>query len=219
MTIVNGAYSSSTSYTYILYPVEEGNFVIPAISLDMGGGVITSDPIEIKVVQDTGQGSDAKHSNSSQRLEDKIFLSMESSKEDIYLHEKFMVTINLYSSQISLGDIQFPVFNEQSLVTGDYETRQYRKILGGIERDVVEFKVEAYPTQTGKLQLGSASLGCNVLYRQSRGRSSSRGGFFSDDFFNSFFDRVERRPIQIKSADELSIDIKPLPALADGKSV
>jgi hypothetical protein len=52
---INGKSSSSQSYTYLLEPQKEGEFIIPAISVQVGGRAYQGREIRVKVVKDAGQ--------------------------------------------------------------------------------------------------------------------------------------------------------------------
>jgi len=215
VTIINGKYSSSTSYLYSLYPSETGEFTIPSFSIEANGETFTTKEVEIKVVEATSQASQpqgAQAQSDSTKLEDYIFLKTSIAKNEIFINEQVTVKIKLYIQEsMTVGDIQMPIFDKKGFSGGEfYNTKQYVELVNGIRYDVVEFNVDAYPTRSGELSLGPFSLGCNLLVRSSRKSNSGFGSFFGDDFFDSMFDSVDRRPVEVK-AEGVAIKVLPLP--------
>jgi len=212
----NQDYQTSFIYTFRLFPLEEGSFVIPSIGATIDGNLYTSNPIEVSVVPASEKSDQAP--GSPTRIEDKVFMTFETTKQNLYLYEQTTLVIRLYWTDLSLSDILLPNFDKQSLVVSDPEKpRQFQEIFGGVPTDVIEFKVDVYPTKTGKIDIGPAFLGCNVLYRRSQGRAPSKSGLFSEDFFNSIFDRVEAMPIRVQSKP-LSLNVSPLPPISQDQS-
>ena len=82
VTIINGNYSKSTSYTYTLFPLKVGKYEFPSLKVEVGGKTYVSEPIPIEVVgsqagtASSSYAQNSQGSNSSLNLEDRIFLEM-----------------------------------------------------------------------------------------------------------------------------------------------
>jgi len=55
--ILNFQASSTTTFTYIVTPTQEGNFEIPAIEVSAGGKVYRTSNLTLKVVHESGQSA------------------------------------------------------------------------------------------------------------------------------------------------------------------
>lgn len=215
VTIVNGAYSKTTSYVYNLFPLKEGTFTIPSLTIDLEDKKVSSEPIQISV-----QGSASAAAQNSQTpgaektLEEKIFFQLSAPKNQVYLDQQIPLQMKLYVTDLSVSDIQMPSVKGVGLSVDAFEEpRQYNQVLNGVRYDVVEFNVKVYPTRSGRLEIGPIQIQANLLYRQAsnRRRRSGFGSFFDDDFFNNVFDSVQRRPIKVES-NSLAIQVKDMPS-------
>ncbi len=227
VSIVNGQYSSSVSYVYNLFALKIGKFQIPALNIDIDSKTYTSQPIDVEVVDASsalpaasqpGEGPSVSLAPAS--LEDKIFLTIETPKKDVYVGEKVPLTMKLFVNQVAVSDVQFPEFERKGFLTDEFSApQQYTQVVGGIQYQVVEFNTWLYSTEVGDLTLGPAKLACNILYRSSRSSQSpfeDMGGdsffdhFFNDDFFQGFFNQYQKQPVQLQSPG-WEIRVKPLP--------
>ncbi|MBN1870563.1 MAG: protein BatD [Candidatus Omnitrophica bacterium] len=215
VSIVNGQYSSSKAFTYSLFPLKVGQFKIPSFDVIVSGKTFRVDPVSLEVIE--GESQTAQGAGQQVALEDKIFMVLKTSKNEVYLNERFPVQVFLFVSDFSVTDIQFPQFDNVGFSIGEYtKPEQYQQVIDGIRYSVVEFKTEVYPTRTGELSLGPAKTECSILVTRSGGKPpfGRQGSIFGDDFFDSFFGRQEKRSIALKSS-EIRIKILPLPE--DGK--
>tara|TARA_B100000315_G_scaffold115297_1_gene105826 strand:- start:2831 stop:4630 length:1800 start_codon:yes stop_codon:yes gene_type:complete len=215
ISIVNGKFSSSVAYIYTLIPLKTGKFQIPSLSTTLSGKTYKTSPIDIEV---NGKGASPgiqqdKASTLSLSLKDKVFMVAEMPKLRLYLNERSSLTFKLYVGDVSLRDVQFPDFEQIGLTVDEFqEPKQYRETIGGKSYKVAEFKTFIYPTRTGKLKIGPASLKINILLRNTerRKRPGRFGRFFDDDFMGSFFGEVQKHPINVES-NAIAINVVPLP--------
>ncbi len=217
ISIINGQVSHTISFTYNLYPVKTGKFQIPAITTTVDGKNLSSQPIEIEVVDagklppspDSGEGGADPVS-----LKDKIFIIMGAEKRDYYLNEKIPLTIKLFVNGVSVRDIQYPEFEHNGFIVDPFsEPERHQQNIGGILYDVIEFRTSVYPTRTGELGLGPAKLSCNILFRRSTKKhplGDDFDRFFDEDFFDNFFDTFDLRTANLESVP-LGLNILPLP--------
>ena len=213
VTIINGAYSKTTSYIYNLFPLREGAFEIPSLTIRIDGQLMSSDPIKINVRGSSGGPAPAQGANAQGqkglRLDEKIFMKISTPKDTVFLDEQIPLQIKFYVNELSVSDIQMPELEGVGFSVDEFdEPRQYSQVVNGVRYDVVEFNANIYPTRFGRLVLGPVKMQANLLYRPTRRR---RSGFFDDDFFNDFFGRVERRAISVES-NSMMIQVKDLPS-------
>ena len=222
VSIVNGQYTSSVSYVYSILPLKEGTFQIPALEVKVDNQVYRTDPIDIQTlpsntnnpVPSSSGGPLTSGRQTPESLNDKIFMKVNVPKTDVYVNERLPVKVLLFITDLAVQDIQYPNLEQLGFIMEDFKKpKQYQQVIKGVRYTVVEFDTYIYPTRTGELSLGPVTLDCNIVVQstQSRRRNNSPfDSFFGDDFFDSFFDRAERRPLSV-SSDPLTIHVNPLP--------
>jgi hypothetical protein len=214
MSIVNGRMSSSVTHIYRLAPDKTGKFEIPPISFQHKGDEYVSNTIKIEVSDSaTPGGRDARPERApSINLSDRVFVTTQTPKSNLYINETAPLNIKLYISGVSIRDIQYPEFNQEGFSTGAFEKpRQYQEERGGVIYDVVEFKTEIFATKAGEFSLGTAKLKANlVTEKKRRGPSDMFDDFFGRDPFGGFFGGYDAHPIELKS-EEILIKVLPFP--------
>ena len=218
ITMINGRYEKSRSFTYSLFPMEVGIHTIPSFTAEIDGVKYSTKEISLEVVDDQGPsgnvskepGGDGEFSAKS--IKDKLFLVVKSAKDSVYLGEPLEVKIFLFVSGVAVRDPQMPRIKGVGFTAGEFEKRtQFQQVIEGIRYDVVEHNVVLYPTRTGVLELGPVKLDCNLLVQgNQRKRRSSFGSFFDDDFFGGFFDTYSRVPMTVESGKGV-INVLELP--------
>ncbi len=211
ISIINGQYTSSISFVYSLLPLKTGHFEIPSVTITLDdGSSYTTNPIPVDVVAagSSGKNSFQSNTNGAESLEDNLFVKVDVLKHKVYVNEGVPVRIRLFYN-VRISDVQYPKLNKSGFSMKDYQQpRQYQQVVSGVRYNVVEFDTIVYPLKSGKLNLGPVNIDCNILFKQP---STNRfGGFFDDDFFDSFFDSYEKRPITVKSGDVV-LDVLALP--------
>jgi hypothetical protein len=200
ISVVNGRYSSSKSFTYSLFPRKVGQFTIPSISVEISGKTYTSDPIPIAVVSsDAPQGPAGPDQANISNIEEKIFLVLKVPKKEVYLNEKLPIKIMLFIAGLAVSEIRFPELDRTGIEVEKFgQPPQYQQVINRVRYHIVEFDTNIYPTRAGEIPLGPATVDCNIAVPSPSGRHS----LFDDDFFDSFFDRSEKRPFRAISGQE-----------------
>jgi hypothetical protein len=219
ISIINGKQSSAVSHNYLLVPIKTGMLTVPAIEVKYRNDVYRSEPVHIEVF---GKGSyqqaqphPGSASGVTEGMDDRIFLVINANKRQAYAGERIPVTVSLFINSLAVRDIQYPQFAHEGFSAEAFQApRQYTKVIGGINYDVVEFQTSLYALRPGSLVLGPAEINCSLVYKKSadRRRSSLFGGnIFGSDMFDDFFVRYESQPVKLESK-EFPIEIMPLPA-------
>ncbi|MBF0486280.1 MAG: protein BatD [Candidatus Omnitrophica bacterium] len=224
VSVINGEYSTSKAFNYSLLPLKEGKFTIPSLEITVKGQIYRTQPIIIDVVPPGSEATDANKSSDpaasasptaeAMDLKSRIRLIVLVPRTQCFINEKLPVVVKLYVHDVPLQDITLPEFTKNGFNIGDYaQPRQYEEVMEGVKFQVVEFQTSMSPTRTGKLVLGPAEVGANLIYKSSS-RGSSRDpfnrGIFNDDFFQSFFNTYQKRPLTITSK-AIELDVDPLP--------
>ncbi len=215
ISIINGQVSTRVGYMYNLFPTKTGKFRIPAIKANVAGQTLTSQPIDLEVVDASKAGSPGTGAESTgTNLNERIFLIMEIPKKQVYVYERLPVTIKLFIQGLAVRDIQYPQFQHEGFFAKEYgQPKEYQATMGESRYQVIEFNTAVYPTSSGSLTLGPGKLGCNILFESSGRRRFPRSGFdslFEDDFFEGFFDHHEKRPMTVSSV-ELPVEVLSFP--------
>lgn len=222
MTVINGRVSSSVTHMYRLVPLRVGRFQVGPFSFKYRGDSYTSNMVFVEVGEGKRIARIARKEEETsliekQDLKDRLFLTLAVDKTRAYANELIPVIVKLYVNRLNLSDIQLPAFDQEGFSKADFkEPKQYREEVNGMLYEVLEFKTSIFGTRPGEYRLGPAKIKCNLVVRKRMRTGPSRiDEFFEDDFygdsyFENFFTRYERHPIELKS-EELSINILPLP--------
>ena len=185
---VNGAVEAWTDYIVTLFPLEEGNLVIPA--LDING--TTTAPIEITV---TNEGPRSNQSN------EELYLEIETNKESVYVQEQLLFTIRLYYTINGIRNPQFTELEmEDSVIQLIGSPNQYEKLIDGDRYGVYEKRYVIFPQRSGPLEIP------DILFR----------GEVTDGSSNFVFRNLNTRRVTAY-IEGITIDVleRPAAAMAD----
>lgn len=214
MQFINGSMSQSISYSYILVAPAVGEFNIGAAKIKVGNGVISSNELNIKVLQGStqsnnqGGGTQQKaqtQSNGSSGSD--LFARVEVSKRSAYLGEKIVVDLKIYSrvTMVNFQDWKMPSFEGfwTKETTSDQQIQLQNEVVDGVMYQTGLIKqLIIYPQKSGELTIDPMEL--SVIVRE---RASGRGRSVFDQFFGGYED--SKRPVKSNS---VKINVKPYPA-------
>lgn len=184
-TMVNGRSSSSISQNYEVTPRAAGEFVIPAIRVNAGGTILSSQPIKLKVVQ--GAAPDA----TQEKLP--AFLKLIVPKNQLYVGETVPVEIQLYVQAAT--DVNAPQLTSEGFTIGQMpQPNPTRTRVGGEIYNLITFKMPVAATRAGSLTLGPATLSLKLLMGPR-------------DFFGNY---TEARQVTLRSEPQ-NVQALPLP--------
>lgn len=217
ISIINGKYTSSISYQYVLSPKNTGELEIGSATLKYDGNTYTTDPIKIEVVKgaapdQTPQGPQQQGEGSSQQTEQpEVFLKADVDKETAYIGEQIMISFYLYTQvNISGYDIsqqpQFTGFWVEELQTPSPPKLQYVTLNGQQYGVALMKKTALFPTTSGEVTIDPLVMTLAV-----RTRSQARA--WPNDPFNRLFDDPFFGGTQevIRKTQPLMLKILPLP--------
>ena len=175
---INGKASFSQSYSYIIKPLNKGEFIIPYASINLNNKILKSNPIKVIVLDPVEIPKDPNDPNYI--AQQNVHLVAEISKSNPYVGEGIYVEYRLYVSQnISVSDFSFtesPQYNgfwNQDIKirglnakNGTYNGEQYRY--------VVLQKALLIPTKSGKLTIDPIKMDIVI------GVPTGRGDFFGN---------------------------------------
>ncbi|MFB6305622.1 MAG: BatD family protein, partial [Flavobacteriales bacterium] len=100
LRIINGKRSSETSYTYYLKPKKKGTYTIQKAKAKINGKILTSDPIEVKVIKGREKPKGIKQNS-------KLITRIIFNKNKVYKGEEVIATFILYSRYSNLRVLDY----------------------------------------------------------------------------------------------------------------
>lgn len=219
--MINGATSSSVTYTWLVQGTEPGDYTIPPITITTKSGTYSTQPILCTVSDSPATLPKQKQSGSSavQRVageqnENVAFIRLIPEKEKAYVGELIPATIKAYFDR----GAKFK-FNALPELTGDgflmdalsNEPRQQEEIIDGNRYMVLTWDTILTGIKEGQNDL-SLEMDVSMLVRsaQQNRRLPGFGGGLQDDFFDDFFGKYQNQPIKVTSPS-ISMNVSALP--------
>lgn len=210
--IVNGAYSASQQYSYVLQATKAGKFVIPAATISYKGKTYYSKPIQLVVTnQKIKESKDNDYFTANQQPKNKsttgknqaVFIEAELDKKEAFINEPVEVTYRIYLNPKfriqQENKINYPKFNNfwsqiEDIIDADW----YEEYINGRQYFSKVFrKALLYPQKTGVLTINPVTLDLNIAF------PTGEFDFFDDPVFDT------TRKIIVSNA--LKINVKSLP--------
>jgi hypothetical protein len=184
----DGETRSSVSLNFQVTAGQPGDYVIPAITVQVGNESLTSQPIHLKVTKATSPTGLA-------------FLKLVPGKDSVYLGEMFPVEVQLYLGARQ-DSLQMPQLEGDGFVFSKMpQPTQSTAQIGNQIYTVATFRVTAVGVKTGNLTLGPAQCSL-ILHVPMNTRTRS--------LFDDFFGGVQRKPVTLTS-EQQTITVLPLP--------
>jgi hypothetical protein len=211
MQIINGAVSSSATYSYVLQPKELGKHTIGAASIEAGGKTYSSNPVTIEVVKGTPrpkqQAQQGASGDVNAQLAQNLFLRATLDKarvrqgEQVNLVYKIYTRVPVQNYNLTKAPTMTGFWSEESdmpkqvqLTTETIDGKQFQ--VGVVKRSAL------FPTQFGTLEIGPMEITTIVTVR-------SR----SFDPFDSFFNDPFGRQIEyVVKSDPVRVRVEQLPS-------
>jgi hypothetical protein len=196
-SMVNGQTSQSLSLAYQITPTRTGEFIIPAIEVNVGGQTYWTQPIKVTVDKPGAQ------TELSQRLFAKVNLP----SQQIYLGQTVPLEVLIYSRADDLlkglatlncdaDGLGFKFLNN---------TKSGTQVINGESFNVVVIQGAISPTHTGTLNFGPCVIKAQLVVPR-----KNRGGWpFGDSMFDEMMGRVEVREVPV-TIDAVPVEVLPL---------
>jgi hypothetical protein len=211
--IINGKMSQSVSYTYtfIAMAISDGTFSLPPAKVEVKGKTYQSNSLSIEVVKgasasQNNQATGNTNVNKPSTSNDKVFVSVEVNKKDLYQGESLVVELKVYTKVDIAGfdEVKFPPYTgfwSQDIETPQQIQLQRENVGGQIYNAGLIKKMILFPQRSGDIEIDPFEL---TVVTQERIRSNNP--------FDDFFGGSSRR-IPIKTVSKpVTIHVKPLPA-------
>lgn len=209
--LINGAMTSSKTFSFVLQPRAEGKFTIGKATINANGNTYSSKEIVVTVQKGSAnqqtQRQAPKNRNDPEVSGKDLFLKTEVSRSKAYIGQQITVEYKLYF-RVNIRNYERPnppknagFWTEELKMPN--RPRQETEIINGVNYNVASlYKVALFPTQVGELTVEPMQIKLEVLVKNQRRRS----------IFDSFFDDPFGRTVQKTVASKpIKIDVKSLP--------
>jgi hypothetical protein len=201
INIVNDQMVSTFSKTFELKPTKTGNYVIPALQVEVDGQILMSQPLKLTVTPPNAPPPEAINSGS-----EVAFMRLSLAKTNFYIGEVTTANIKIYlrddvqnHSQPQITSLPTDGF---SAGKGTYQNA-YSEQIGNRVYTVIPASIALTATKTGTARVGPVTGNIVVVLP-----SSNRGG---DPFFRQFFNTGEQKQVTL-ATETLNVESLPLPA-------
>lgn len=204
VSIINGNFSQSISFSYIILAKKEGKFTIPPASVVANGKRIESKPITIEVVKGgaSARSGQQTQSDGGSDYGNDIFIKCSVSKTKAYTGEQLIATYKIYT-RLNIVDnslTQMPILNgfwSEDITSKDRNVQLHTENYEGINYQVAELKkLLLFPQRSGTLELDPLAL--DVIVRQEvRGRSNNIWDIFGGGYRDARV-TVKSRPVKVE---------------------
>ncbi|MDB6065216.1 MAG: hypothetical protein JWR26_1424 [Pedosphaera sp.] len=159
-SLFSGEQSSKESYGYGVMPTQAGEYIIPAMSAEIGGKVYTSLALRLKVLAPSATPETPTAPKTA-------WLKLIVPKAEVYVGEILPIEIQLYAQAGQLKEM--PHFKEEGFTLGKMgQPAQSATVINGQRINVLTFKTYVVAVKTGKLDIGPAAMAIDVPRPNSR---------------------------------------------------
>lgn len=220
--VINGQFSSSISFTYVLSPIKTGTLTIDEASIKLNGKRVNTKPLKITVVQNKVQqgnsGQKGKRNNDAKntvedQINESVFIKASTSNRNLYKGQQVRVTYTLYTQvgiyQPQLTEPGFNGFWKEEIKVGN---DQKIEIVNGKKYQTQT--ISSYvlmPQKSGTITIDPMVLECVIKVKSNKRSKSPFDDFFDDPFFSDPFGGYENYNASIKS-DKITFHVKDLPS-------
>lgn len=221
MEIINGAYSSSVTLTYLVQAERVGKFTVPAIEISTKEGSVRTQEIPFEVTDSQtaaasqpqlgGRAPAARlRSGEGQKL---AFLRVIPAKGKSYLGEVVPVQIKVYFRDGLKANLNsLPQLDGDGYVLQQLgrEPTQTRENVNNTPYSVLSWDSALSGIKEGAHEI-SLEIDATLLLPEQRRASSSLGhSMFNDPFFSNFFPSYQEKNVKVASP-AMKLTVLPLP--------
>lgn len=201
INFVNGRQSSSLALKYFVNPTQTGRYLIPAITVRVGGQILTSTPLQLTVLLANNRAAPGATGSQLPRA----LLRIEVPRTNVFVGELLPVELALYAinpRQYELGQL-----SAEGCTVGKSERLDTGRVpMNGVLYTRTGTRTTVVPNRAGPMRLGPLKGRVEVLVQTPRRRSGDPfEDFFNDPFFNRSSEVVD------VTAGTVPIVVLPLP--------
>jgi hypothetical protein len=205
---VNGQASAAVTHQYALTPLREGTLTIPSIQIKIGDQSKATDPLTLKVLHEGGSvpapatesAGDATPAPS--RTRDVVFVKGSVDKTSAYVGEPVTYTFRFYNRVRLMNDPQYQPPEIENAWREDFDHGPAAlTTVNGQKYEVREARSVLFPTHTGSMRVGAATLTIAV---EDLGSDPTGGG----NIYAMLFGRADVKTLR---TEPFTVRVKPLP--------
>ncbi|HLH53532.1 MAG TPA: BatD family protein [Verrucomicrobiae bacterium] len=190
---INGQSSSTITHSFRLIPRQPGDYTIPAMTVDVSGEKLSSQPVVLKVVKPNAPAPDAINSGT-----ELAFLKLILPRKQVYVGESFTAQLQLHllNRVQGVNQVQLTAFPADGFSVGKMIEGQRRQVqVGNGIYTVIPIEVALKAIKSGPLTIGPVTFSM-VIELPSAGRQR--------DIFDPFgmFNHGEQKQISVATAAE-----------------
>jgi hypothetical protein len=200
-SLINGAMSSTVTVTFTVTARQPGEYTIPALTADVNGQQLTTDPLKLVVTRARAPSAAAVNSGS-----EVAFLKIIFPKSKVYVGQTAVAQLELFlrDDVQNFGNFQFTQENTEGFSAGKIiEGQRRRAQFGNRVYTVVPLLLPLTVVKSGALTLGPFAANAVVVLPD-----RNQGG---DPFFRQFFNQGEQRQVTL-ATETVAVESLPLPA-------
>jgi hypothetical protein len=200
VSIINGAMSSTVTVTFSVNPQQTGEFTIPAMTADVNGQTLTSQPLKLTVLKASAPPAAVINSGS-----EVAFLKLVLPKQQVHVGEALagQLLLCLRDDVQNYGNFRLTSTPAEGFSIGKFAEGPHRQQqVGNRTYTIIPVSVALTATKTGSLSLGPFTANVVVVLP-----SSNQGG---DPFFQ-FFNQGQQKQVPL-ATEQITVQSLPLPA-------
>ena len=152
ISFANGQQTMRFIYDYLLQAAKEGDVVIPPFQASLGGRVLSSQPIAVKVLPASAAATAQTNL---------AFVKLVVGRSEVFVGEPFPVEMHLYWQNAK--DVRIPQLSADGFSIGQGpKPTQTRTQVGNVVYNLVIFKMTATAARAGQLKLGPAESSLKI---------------------------------------------------------
>lgn len=200
-SLINGKMSRSITFQFLVVADKPGDYTLGPVEIAVGGETLRSEKATLQIVAAGTPlpGRTAPPGSAGRSGTDGlVFAEAEVDRSEVYLGEQVTLRLRFYQAvgyRVLETQLETPPSTQGFLREEIPPQRSRTATVDGRSYQVTELVYGLFPTQTGTLEIGPASLRCIVQDRRSRG--GRRDPF---DLFGLFEERevtLQSRPVRV----------------------
>ena len=202
VSFVNGAMSSTVTVTFSVTARQAGEFTIPAMSADVNGQQLTSQPLKLTVLK--ANAPTAAQVNSGSEI---AFMKLSLPQKNVYVGQMLAAQLQICvrNDVQNFGNFQFTAEPADGFTIGKMaQGQQQRAQIGNHIYTVIPLTFKLNVVKSGPLSLGPFTASATYVVPS----ANEQGG---DPFFRQFFNQGEQKQISLATA-ALQTESLPMPA-------
>ena len=201
VSFVNGAMSSTVTVNFSVTARQAGDFTIPALTADVNGQQLASQPLKLTVLQAAAPSAAAVNSGS-----EIAFMKLSLPRKNIYVGQ--MLTMQLQvcvrDDVQNFGGFQFTAQPADGFTIGKMvQGQQQRAQIGNRVYTVIPLTFALTAMKSGALSIGPFTANATLVIPSANEQSG-------DPFFRQFFNQGEQKQISLVT-ETASVESLPLP--------